>query len=146
MLDVGGGYGAVSREVLRAFPRAQVTLHDYSQVMFDAAADYLTDYAGRVAYAQADLWDRSWACRVGGPFDLAVSALCIHNLMDMPVIAACYREVRTVLKSGGTFLDYDHYDHIEDMDSHLRLFEQAGYAKVECLHYDSPTAIVRATA
>jgi ubiquinone/menaquinone biosynthesis C-methylase UbiE len=68
VLDVGGGYGAVSREVLHAFPRARVTLHDYSRVMFDAGA-------------------------------------------------------------------------------HLRLFEQAGYARSSaCLHYESPTAIVRATA
>lgn len=146
VLDVGGGYGAVSEAVLRAFPRAQVTLHDYSQVMFDSASEYLADHAGRVSYARADLWDRSWTAQVGGPFDLIVSALCIHNLMDMPVIAACYREVRTLLRPGGVFLDYDHYDHIEDMDTHLRLFDEAGYARVECLHYDSPTAIVRATA
>jgi SAM-dependent methyltransferase len=146
VLDVGGGYGAVSRAVLRAFPHASVTLHDYSEVMFDQAADYLAAEADRIAYARADLWDRSWATQVAGPFDLVVSALCIHNLMDMPVIAACYCEVRTVLRSGGVFLDYDHYDHIEDMDAHLRLFEQAGYSRIECLHYETPTAIVRATA
>src|SRR5271157_6208819 len=43
VLDVGGGYGVVSEEVLRAFPRAVVTLQDYSQPMLDRARDRLTE-------------------------------------------------------------------------------------------------------
>lgn len=146
VVDIGGGFGAASKAVLQAFPKAQLTLHDYSQVMFDQARDYLADYADRLRLARGDLWDRSWTAALGGPFDLAVSALCIHNLMDMPVIGACYGEVRGLLKSGGVFLDYDHFEHIEEMAAHLRLFEQAGYARVECLWHETPTAIVRATA
>src|SRR5271155_4385103 len=33
VLDVGGGYGVVTEEVLAFFPQAQVTLQDYSQPM-----------------------------------------------------------------------------------------------------------------
>ena len=33
VLDVGAGYGAVSEELLQAFPAARVTLQDYSQPM-----------------------------------------------------------------------------------------------------------------
>ena len=37
VLDIGGGYGVVSEEVLSAFPRARVTLQDYSEPMLDEA-------------------------------------------------------------------------------------------------------------
>ncbi|HEX3993790.1 MAG TPA: class I SAM-dependent methyltransferase [Acetobacteraceae bacterium] len=35
VLDVGGGFGVVSEEVLQTFPRSRVTLQDYSQPMLD---------------------------------------------------------------------------------------------------------------
>ena len=41
VLDVGGGYGVVSEEVLRAFPRAVVALQDYSQPMLGFARQRL---------------------------------------------------------------------------------------------------------
>ena len=87
VLDVGGGYGVVSEEVLAAFPRARVTLQDYSQPMLDTARKRLAAYSERVAFVLADLTDPGWTGRVGGPFDLAVSAIVIHNLRDMAAIA-----------------------------------------------------------
>jgi SAM-dependent methyltransferase len=146
VIDIGCGYGAVSKAVLAAFPNAELTLHDYSQVMFDHARDNLAAYADRVSAVRADLRDPDWAKQVGGPFDVAVSALCLHNTMDMAVIAAAYRGVREILRPGGCFIDYDHVDHIEGLDAHLRLFEQAAYTRVECLCYEAPTAIIRATS
>src|ERR1700691_5473256 len=41
VLDVGGGYGVVSEEVLAAFPHAYVTLQDYSEPMLAAARERL---------------------------------------------------------------------------------------------------------
>src|SRR4051794_32010937 len=35
VLDVGGGSGVLTEAVLKAFPRAQVTLQDFSQPMLD---------------------------------------------------------------------------------------------------------------
>ena len=40
VLDVGGGYGVLIEEALRAF-HARVTLQDYSQPMLDAARQRL---------------------------------------------------------------------------------------------------------
>src|SRR5216684_750967 len=37
VLDVGGGYGAVTEELLPLFPTAEITLQDYSQPMLAAA-------------------------------------------------------------------------------------------------------------
>ena len=146
VLDVGGGYGAVSDKVLTAFPHADVTVQDFSQVMLDEARDHLSRHAGRVHYAFGDLRDRLWTEQFEEPFDLIVSAIAIHNLMDMPTIAACYREIRDILKPGGYFLDCDHFDHVEDIESHIKAFKNAGYVQVECLWYESPTGLIRARA
>ena len=43
VLDVGAGYGAVSEEVLQAFPAARVTLQDYSRPMLGHARQRLAD-------------------------------------------------------------------------------------------------------
>src|SRR5262249_23469363 len=79
VLDVGGGYGVVTEEVLAAFPAARVTLQDYSRPMLDQARQRLGGYADRLSYVLADLTDPAWAQHVGGPFDLAVSAIVLHN-------------------------------------------------------------------
>lgn len=146
VLDVGGGYGAVSAAVLRSFPQARVTLLDYSQAMIDQARGFLAGYGARVSYALGDLTDRKWTAQFAAPFDLVVSAIAIHNLMDMPLIAASYRDIRAVLKPGGLFVDCDHFDHVETIESHTAAMKAAGFAQVECLWHQSPTGILRATA
>ena len=144
VIDVGGGYGAVSEAMLRAFPQAQVTLQDYSQAMLDQARAHLAPYAARMSYALGDLTDPNWTAQFAAPFDLAVSAIAIHNLMEMPVIAACYRDIHGILKPGGVFIDCDHFDHVETIDSHIQALKDAGFAQVECLWRESPSGILRA--
>src|SRR5882672_8046184 len=70
VLDVGGGYGVLSEEVVRAFPQAGVVLQDYSRPMLDAARLRLGFAADRVRYCEGDLRDVSWAETAGVPFDL----------------------------------------------------------------------------
>ena len=41
VLDVGAGYGFITEEVLRAFPRARVTLQDFSDLMLARAREQL---------------------------------------------------------------------------------------------------------
>lgn len=144
IIDVGGGYGAVSEAMLRAFPQAEVTLQDYSQAMLDQARDYLAAHAARMSYALGDLTDPNWTKQFTAPFDLAVSAIAIHNLMKMPLIAASYRAIRGILKPGGVFIDCDHFDHVEDIDSHMAALQQAGFAQVDCLWRQAPSGILRA--
>jgi ubiquinone/menaquinone biosynthesis C-methylase UbiE len=146
VLDVGGGYGVVSEEVLNAFPRARVTLQDYSAPMLDAARERLSAFAGRVDYVLADLTDPGWTRNVGGPFDLAVSAIVIHNLRDLGQIAECYRGVAATLKPDGVFLDYDlFFDAIGGIEHHIDLLREAGFARVECLWRQPPLATLKAT-
>ena len=144
VLDVGGGYGVVTEEVLRAFPRAEVTLQDYSQPMLDQARQRLAVHGERVKYAVGDLRDPQWVQSVGGPFDLAVSAIALHNLRDLGQIAACYRALAGVVKPAGVFLDYDLFGLIGGIDAQMRTIREAGFAAVDCLWQEGRLAIVRA--
>ncbi len=143
VLDVGGGYGVVTEEVLRAFPHAIVTLQDYSQPMLDRARERLAADAGRVKYAVGDLRDPAWTDAVDGPFDLAVSAIAIHNLRDLGEIATCYRAIAGVLKPSGVFLDYDLFGLIGGVDAQIETIKAAGFAVVDCLWQEGRISIIR---
>jgi ubiquinone/menaquinone biosynthesis C-methylase UbiE len=144
VLDVGGGYGVVTEEVLRAFPRARVTLQDYSQPMLDEARRRLAAFTTQLGYVQCDLRDPSWTDRIGGPFDLAVSAIAIHNLGEFAAIADCYRGIARVLKPGALFLDYDLFERFGGIALHTRMLGEAGFARVDLTWQQSPVAILAA--
>ena len=146
VLDVGGGYGLVTEEVLAAFPHARVSLQDYSQPMLDEARRRLAGHGERVRYILADLRDPAWTGAVGGGFDLAVSAIAIHNLRDSQAIAACYRGIASVLKPGAPFLDYDLFDIAGGLAFHETLLKEAGFARLACLWRQGPAATLAAYA
>jgi trans-aconitate methyltransferase len=140
VLDVGAGYGVVSEEVLQAFPAARITLQDYSRPMLDRARQRLADHSGQLNYVICDLRDPSWPQQVGGPFDLAVSAIAIHNLRDPEKIFASYRAIHDLLKPGSCFLDCDRF--IEGVELHLAALREAGFGRVECSWQEPPRAIL----
>ncbi|HZS02097.1 MAG TPA: class I SAM-dependent methyltransferase [Chloroflexota bacterium] len=108
VLDLGAGYGIVTGTVLRAFPRARVTLFDLSEAMLEHARSRLAPHAAQLDYAVGDLSRPDWLDAVHGPYDAVVSAAVLHNLRDGPRIAAIYRELATILSPGGAFLCLDH--------------------------------------
>ena len=146
ILDVGGGYGLLTEEVLAVFPQCRVALQDYSQPMLDAAKERLVHAAGRVDYVQSDLRDTGWIDSAGGPFDLAVSSIAIHNLREIALIGACYRGVLRLLKPGGLFLDYDIFGIAGGIETHTRLMRAAGFGRIECPWQEAPAAILAAYA
>jgi tRNA (cmo5U34)-methyltransferase len=146
VLDVGGGYGVVTEEILRAFPQARVILQDYSQPMIEEARRRLAPHAARVGYVECDLRDPSWTERVGGPFDLVVSAIAIHNLGELGAMADCYRGIARVLKPGALFLDYDLFERFGGIALHRQLLGEAGFARVDLIWQQSPVAILAATS
>jgi ubiquinone/menaquinone biosynthesis C-methylase UbiE len=140
VLDVGAGYGAVSEEVLKRFANARVTLQDYSQPMLAEAQRRLAAHAARLTYVAADLSDPAWPQAVGGPFDLAVSAIALHNLRDPAKIFACYRAIHDLLRPDGRFLDYDLF--FAGAEGHIAELKKVGFASVECAWVDPPRAIL----
>ena len=142
VIDVGAGFGAVTEELLELFPAAEITLQDYSEPMLAASRQRLARHAAQLRYAVCDLTDPSWPGAVGGPFDLAVSAIVLHNLMDEAKIFACYRAIHDLLRPGGWFLDYDLFFH--GVEGHLNALSEAGFALAECRWQEPPHAIVAA--
>jgi len=142
VLDVGAGYGAVTEELLQLFPAAAVTLQDYSRPMLDEARRRLAAHAAQLRYVVCDLTDPTWSSTVGGPFDLAVSAIVLHNLRDEDKIFACYRAIHDLLRPGGWFLDYDLF--FDGLEAHLSALRAAGFAPVECRWQEAPHATVAA--
>lgn len=133
VLDVGGGNGQVTEQVLKAFPNAQVTLQDYSQIMLDHAAKRFAKYGNQVTYVLSDLFDPNWTASLKGPFDLAVSGIAIHNLREMDPITQVYKGVRDVLKPGGVFLNCDHFAGCGGIGLHVDALIIAGYKKAEAV-------------
>ncbi len=144
VLDVGGGSGVIAAAVLDAFPRAKVTLADFSAPMLDSARKRFAKEGARVRYALCDLRDPAWPKAAGGPFDLAVSGIAIHNLHELSAIAACYEAVRGLLKPGGCFLDYDHFDRVGGVPLHQHSLKVAGFRTAEIVWHEHPTAILKA--
>jgi ubiquinone/menaquinone biosynthesis C-methylase UbiE len=140
VLDVGAGFGVVTEEVLQAFPAARITLQDYSAPMLDRAQQRLADPAGQLGYVLCDLTDPSWPRQVGGPFDLAVSAIALHNLGDPKKIYACYRAIHGLLRPGGLFLNCDRF--VGGVAPHLAELREAGFTRAECPWQNPPRAII----
>jgi ubiquinone/menaquinone biosynthesis C-methylase UbiE len=144
VLDVGGGSGVVADALLAAFPKARITLQDFSAPMLDGARARFSGRAGPVRYLQCDLRDAAWVKNTGGPFDLAVSGIAIHNLHEMPAIGACYEAVRSLLKPGGCFLDYDHFDRVGGVALHQHMLKVAGFSRAAIVFHQLPTAVLKA--
>jgi tRNA (cmo5U34)-methyltransferase len=143
VLDLGAGYGVVTEEVLQAFPAAHVTLQDYSQPMLDQARRRLAGRSDQLSYVICDLTDPLWPQAVGGPFDLAVSAIALHNLRASEKIFACYRAILDLLRPGGCFLNCDRF--LEGVEPHLAALREARFDRVECPWQEVPRAIVVAS-
>jgi 2-polyprenyl-3-methyl-5-hydroxy-6-metoxy-1,4-benzoquinol methylase len=142
VLDIGAGYGFVTEEVLHAFPNARVTLQDYSELMLAHARAHLAKSAGQLSFVLADLTDPAWAERVGGPFDMIVSAIAIHNLRKMELIAACYRGIAALLKPGALFLDYDLFAMLGGIETHIGMMQEAGMTRVSRTWDDGHAAVI----
>lgn len=167
VLDVGGGYGALTAEVLDERPDARVVLHDYSQAMIDQAEQRLAARFGdRLSYALADLTDPGWTNTLDGGFDVAVSALALHNLGEAALIQRVYRDIFGLLRPGGCVFNLDmlfpagpglaglyRRDPTRDtrwdvyvsplgLDAHLGWLRDAGFTEVDCVWKDLDQGLV----
>jgi tRNA (cmo5U34)-methyltransferase len=123
ILDVGAGYGPVSKFLLDRFPNAICIAQDGSEPMLRRARQRLAGYGARCILAASDLFDPDWLPKPFGPFDAVVSVSCLHNLRNFQRISDIYRDIHMHLKPGGVFLNLDlvnaptpalqqHYDRI----------------------------------
>jgi tRNA (cmo5U34)-methyltransferase len=107
ILDVGAGYGPVSRFILDHYPHVTCMAQDGSEPMLRRAQHIMASYGERFKTHQSDLFETNWLPKAFGPFDAAVSSSCLHNLRDFRRIGEIYGEIRDRLKPGGVFLNLD---------------------------------------
>jgi SAM-dependent methyltransferase len=107
ILDVGAGYGPVSKFILDRYPHATCIAQDGSEPMLTRARSLMVGYGERFKAHESDLFDPNWLPRSFGPFDAAVSSSCLHNLRDFKRISDIYSDIRAHLKPGGVFLNLD---------------------------------------
>jgi Methyltransferase domain len=117
-------------------------LQDYSDVMLARAREHLAKSAGQLSFVAADLTDPAWPQRVGGPFDLIVSAIAIHNLRELDKIGSVYRGVAQLLKPGAPFLDYDLFVPLGGIETHIGMMQEAGLSRVSRAWDDGHAAII----
>jgi len=136
VLDIGGGWGPITRVVLDAFPRARVVLHDFSEPMLEEARRRLASYGDSVAYHRGDLLAPGWTDGLQAPFDAVVSSLAIHNVRFPDRIRAIYQEIFPLVGPGGCFINLDHVAsgdlvgranrHAQRMARQQQIYEETG--------------------
>jgi demethylmenaquinone methyltransferase / 2-methoxy-6-polyprenyl-1,4-benzoquinol methylase len=99
-LDVGCGTGDLTRLTARHFPAAQVVGVDFTRAMLTLASGRTQDRgeAPRIGYGEASVLALPFS---DGAFDLASSAFVVRNVPRLP---EAFRELRRVLRPGGTLL------------------------------------------
>jgi SAM-dependent methyltransferase len=138
-LDLGAGYGALTKFLLERFPNATAVCQDGSEEMAKLGRERMREYEGRFSYVIADFSRHGWSKLVSGPFAAIVSSIAIHNVNSPNIIRGIYEDAYTLVRPGGCFLNFDrHEPPIEDQMKWLR---GAGFKDVQCFCQDENRAV-----
>lgn len=108
VLELGSGPGFLAEQVLRTRPLAEMVLLDNSEPMHALARERLQACANRVRHVQRSFKDEGWAEGLG-TFDHVVTNQAVHELRHKRYAEPLHRQVRSVLRPGGSYLVSDHY-------------------------------------
>lgn len=107
VLDLGAGYGALTKFLLEVFPNSTAICQDGSQEMAKLGRERMKDFAGRFEYVLCDFAKQGWSKQIPGVFDAIVSSIAIHNVNSPDVIRGIYEDAYKLVKPGGCFLNFD---------------------------------------
>ena len=139
ILDLGAGYGALTKFLLERFPNATAVCQDGSQEMAKLGSERMKNINGRFAYVIADFSRHGWSKLMPGPFEAIVSSIAIHNVNSPNIIRGIYEDAYALIRPGGCFLNFDrHEPPIEDQMKWLR---GAGFKDVQCFWQDENRAV-----
>src|SRR5437879_13852211 len=94
VLDVGAGYGPMSRFILDRYPHATCIAQDGSAPMLTRARRLGAPYGARFKTHLSDLFAPNWLPTELGPFDAVGSSICLDRLPDLARVRQRYRERR----------------------------------------------------
>ena len=107
VLDLGCGPGTLMAAILQASPEVHVTGIDHEPAVLRLAEARLKRYGSRSHTVLADLLDPSWTAMVPSPADAVVTSMTCH-CFSPERLSRLYRQIPTVLRAGGIFLNADH--------------------------------------
>jgi ubiquinone/menaquinone biosynthesis C-methylase UbiE len=152
ILDVGAGYGVLTRELLESFPRSTVVLVDLSPRMLEHARSRLADSSPRLRIVEADFRNARWTNGVDGPFQIVASAMAVHNVRYPGVIRQIYADMASLITSGGLFVNIDLVAparpenagtvEVFDLLSQMSYLRDIGLHAVDCVYREGSVAAV----
>ncbi len=139
ILDLGAGYGALTKFLLERFPQATAICQDGSEEMAKLGRERMKEFAGRFEYVVADFSRHGWSKLVPGPFAAVVSSIAIHNVNSPKIIRGIYDDAYTLVQSGGCFLNFDRHE--PPIDDQMKWLRGAGFKDVQCFWQDDHRAL-----
>jgi len=103
-LEIGAGSGAMTAQLLAAFPGLRMVATDYDADMVRTAGQALGSFGDRVSVERADATELPFE---DGRFDLVLSAAMLHHVVAWEKALA---EAVRVLRPGGHLIGYDLLD------------------------------------
>src|SRR5262245_43245498 len=85
ILDVGAGYGPVSKFILDHFPHATCIAQDGSTPMLQRAQQRMARYGASFTTCQSDIFDTNWLPQQLEPFSVHVADRLAHNTHDFAI-------------------------------------------------------------
>jgi SAM-dependent methyltransferase len=107
ILDLGAGYGALTKFLLEHFPKATAICQDSSEEMAKLSNERMKHLAGRFEYVFCDFSRHGWSKAIPGTFEAVVSSIAIHNVRSPNIIRGIYEDAYKLVKPGGCFLNFD---------------------------------------
>jgi ubiquinone/menaquinone biosynthesis C-methylase UbiE len=139
ILDVGAGYGALTRFLLERLPKATAVCQDGSAEMMKLGTERMDDLKGRFGYVLCDFSKPGWSQKITGPFEAVVSAIAIHNVREPEIIEGIYNEIFSLVKGGGCFLNFDRTN--SPLDEQFKWLRKAGFRNVQSFWNDEKRAL-----
>jgi ubiquinone/menaquinone biosynthesis C-methylase UbiE len=108
VLEIGSGPGFLARHLLSELPDLRMVLLDFSEAMHELAKRRLGPLVNRVEFLSKNFKNPDWTHGLKY-FDAVVTNQAVHELRHKRYAEELHKQVRTVLKPGGTYLVCDHF-------------------------------------
>jgi SAM-dependent methyltransferase len=139
ILDMGAGYGALTKFLLERFPKATAICQDGSEEMAKLGRERMKDLTGRFEYVLCDFGKHGWSKLLPGPFEAIVSSIAIHNVGSPNIIRGIYEDVFPLVKPGGCFLNFDRPR--PPWEEQMKWLRGAGFKDVQNFWHDQDRAV-----